>query len=167
MQVNMTQQSGNFSKQQQLPITIFSLQFFIHFLRYWHGEFVYQSKASFVGDHFLYFCDLSVWVRGDIVGEIWCWSFLGFRGLINSISLESFSIEFSKIKIKVITASNHKIPWRVNESCPKRGKTRAAKSWLFLALLLIGWESGVSFQEQSQSEGKPHQCSHGLWKNWP
>ena len=33
----------------------------------------------------------------------------------------------------------------------KRGKTRATKSQLFLVLLLIGWKSGASFVNQSQS----------------
>ena len=46
---------------------IFSILLFIHFLRYWQGEFVYQSKASSVGDHFLYSNDLYVWFRGDIL----------------------------------------------------------------------------------------------------
>ena len=30
---------------------------FILFLRYWLGEFVYQSRASLVGDRFLYYRD--------------------------------------------------------------------------------------------------------------
>ena len=33
----------------------------------------------------------------------------------------------------------------------KRGKTRAAKTRLVLVLFLIGWESGASFFNQSQS----------------
>ena len=33
------------------------------------GEFVYRSKASFVGDHFLYSHDLNVQCRGDIMGR--------------------------------------------------------------------------------------------------
>ena len=48
-------------------VWILSILFFIHFLRCWQGEFVYQSKASFIGDHFLYSHDLNVWFRGDIV----------------------------------------------------------------------------------------------------
>ena len=48
-------------------VCIFSIQLFIYFLRCWQGEFVYQSKASFVGDHFLYSHDLNMWFRGDIV----------------------------------------------------------------------------------------------------
>ena len=31
------------------------------------GEFVKQSKASSIGDHFLYSHDLNVWFRGDTV----------------------------------------------------------------------------------------------------
>ena len=50
-------------------VYIFSIQFFIHFLWCWQGEFVYQSKASFVGDHFLYSHDLDVRFRGDIEGR--------------------------------------------------------------------------------------------------
>ena len=50
-------------------VRIFSILFFIHFLRCWQGEFVYQSKASFIGNHFLYFHDLNMWLTGDIVGR--------------------------------------------------------------------------------------------------
>ena len=38
------------------------------------------------------------------------------------------------------------------ENCLKRGKTQATRSWLVLVLHLIGWESGASFLNQSQSE---------------
>ena len=48
-------------------VYIFSILFFIHFLRCWQGEFVYRSKASFVGDHFLYSHNLNMWFRGNIV----------------------------------------------------------------------------------------------------
>ena len=36
-------------------------------LWYWQGEFVKQSRASLVGDHFLYSRDLNVWFRADKV----------------------------------------------------------------------------------------------------
>ena len=36
-------------------VCIFSIVFFIHFLRCWQGEFVEQSRATLVGDHFLLF----------------------------------------------------------------------------------------------------------------
>ena len=39
-------------------VCIFSILFSIHFLRCWQGEFVKQSGASLVGDHFLYSRDL-------------------------------------------------------------------------------------------------------------
>ena len=44
------------------PVSTFSFLLFIHFVRCWQGEFVYQSKVSFVGDHFLHFhpCDSRV-----------------------------------------------------------------------------------------------------------
>ena len=51
----------------QTSVCIFSILFSIHFQRCWKGEFVYQSKASWVGDHLLYSCDLTFWFRGDIV----------------------------------------------------------------------------------------------------
>ena len=35
-------------------ICVFFILFFIHSLRWWHGEFVYQSRASLVGDNLLY-----------------------------------------------------------------------------------------------------------------
>ena len=46
---------------------IFSILFSIYFLRGWQGEFVQQSRASIVGDHFLHSCDVNVWFRGDVV----------------------------------------------------------------------------------------------------
>ena len=46
----------------------FSTQLFIHFPRCWQGEFAYQSKASFISDHFLYSHDFNMWFRGDIAG---------------------------------------------------------------------------------------------------
>ena len=48
-------------------VCIFSILLFMHFLRCWQGEFVWQSRASLVGDHFLYSHDLNVCFRGDIV----------------------------------------------------------------------------------------------------
>ena len=48
-------------------VCIFSILFSIHFLRCWQREFVQQSRASPVGDHFLYSPGLNVWFRGDIV----------------------------------------------------------------------------------------------------
>ena len=39
----------------------------IHFLRCWQGEFVQQSRASLVGDHFLYSRNLNVWFGYNIV----------------------------------------------------------------------------------------------------
>ena len=46
---------------------IFSILFSIHSLRFWQGEFVSESTASLVDDHFLYSSDLSVWLRGRTV----------------------------------------------------------------------------------------------------
>ena len=40
------------------------------------GEFVYQSRASWVGDHFPYYHNLNVWSGGDTIGEIKCVSLL-------------------------------------------------------------------------------------------
>ena len=48
---------------------IISILFFIQFPKYRQGEFVYRSKAFFVGDHFLYSHDLNVWFRGNNVGR--------------------------------------------------------------------------------------------------
>ena len=39
---------------------IFFILLFIHFLRCCQGEFVSQSKVSFIGDHFLYSHDFNV-----------------------------------------------------------------------------------------------------------
>ena len=48
-------------------VCIISILFSIHFLWCWQGEFVQRSRASLVGDHFLYSCDLNVSVSGDFV----------------------------------------------------------------------------------------------------
>ena len=48
-------------------VCIFSILFSIHFLRRWQGEFVYQSKALSIGDHFLHSHDLNVGFSGDIL----------------------------------------------------------------------------------------------------
>ena len=48
-------------------VWIFSILLPRHFLGFWQGEFVQQSKASLVGDHLLYSHDLNVWFRGDVV----------------------------------------------------------------------------------------------------
>ena len=50
-------------------VCIFSILCSIYFLRCWQGEFVWQSRASLVGGHFVYSCDFNVWFRGDIVGR--------------------------------------------------------------------------------------------------
>ena len=48
-----------------ISVYIFSILISIHFLRCWHREFVQQSRASLVGDHFLNSHDPNVWFRGD------------------------------------------------------------------------------------------------------
>ena len=47
----------------------------------------------------------------------------------------------------------------------KRGKTRVTKSWLVLVLNLIGWKSGASFLNQSQSEVKHKQNDNGYFRH--
>ena len=42
---------------------------FIHFLKCWQREFVMQSRACFVSDHFLYSYYLNMRFRADIVGR--------------------------------------------------------------------------------------------------
>ena len=54
-----------------MSVCIFSILFSMHFFRCLQGEFVWQSKASIIGDHFLYFwwpLYLTWWVilRGNI-----------------------------------------------------------------------------------------------------
>ena len=48
-------------------VCIFSILLHRHFLGFWQGEFVQQSRASLVGDHLLYSHDLSVWFRRDVL----------------------------------------------------------------------------------------------------
>ena len=49
---------------------IFSILLLTHYLKCWQGEFVYQSRALFLGDHFLYSRVLNVWFRGDILSSV-------------------------------------------------------------------------------------------------
>ena len=84
------------------------------------------------------------------------------------IWLEHFSIECRKTKTKVITTANqnkdkyHKEPMRTQSKYMKSGKTRVTKSRLVLVLLLIGWEGGVKFTDQSESVVKQNQCNPGI-----
>ena len=48
-------------------VFIFSILFTVHLLGCCQGEFVYESRVSLVGDHFLYSHDINVWFSGDIV----------------------------------------------------------------------------------------------------
>ena len=50
-------------------VYIFSILFSIHFLWCWQGEFVKQSRASLVGDHFFYSHDLNVCFDCDTDGR--------------------------------------------------------------------------------------------------
>ena len=52
-------------------VCTFSILFSIHFISYWQAEFIYQSRVSLAGDHFLYSRDLNVWFSCDIVRRNW------------------------------------------------------------------------------------------------
>ena len=52
------QQKKNLTLYTLTSVLIFSILISKHFLRSWLGEFVEQSRASLVGDHFLYSHDL-------------------------------------------------------------------------------------------------------------
>ena len=54
-----------------ISVCIFSVLFSLHFQSCQQGKFVWQSRASLVGDLFLYSHDLNVWFRGDIVRRNW------------------------------------------------------------------------------------------------
>ena len=47
-------------------VCTFSILFSILFIRCWQGEFVWQSRVSLVGDHFLYYGNLNVWLRDSV-----------------------------------------------------------------------------------------------------
>ena len=47
----------------------------------------------------------------------------------------------------------------------KRGEIWVTKSWLVLVLNLIGWKSGASFLDQSQSEVKHKQSDNGYFRH--
>ena len=50
-------------------VCIFSILISTRLITFWQGELVQQSRASLVGDHFLYSRDLNAWFRADIVGR--------------------------------------------------------------------------------------------------
>ena len=88
---------------------------------------------------------------------------------------DCFLIEWLKTQSKVITPTNHSRrkqrnePIRFLSKCmqpaPNAGKMRACKSQLVLVQLLIGWKSGASFANQSQSEVKQNQTKQELLWN--
>ena len=53
-------------------VWIFSILLPRHFLRFWQGEFVQQSRDFLVSVLLLYSQDFNVWVKGDLRGEIRC-----------------------------------------------------------------------------------------------
>ena len=59
---------------------ILPILFSIYLLRSWQGEFVQQSRASLVGDHFLYSHDLSNWFKDKIVRRNWIAVILRVKG---------------------------------------------------------------------------------------
>ena len=72
----MIQVTAKYMKLLRTIITLYTLTsvcilyiLFIPFLKCWQGEFVMQSRACFVGDHFLYSYYLNMRFRGDIVGR--------------------------------------------------------------------------------------------------
>ena len=100
-----------------------------------------------------------------------------FTGIVAwSGSLECFAIKFcrSKCKVLLITTASWKYfsePMRTqrkknnNQSALKPRKMWATKSWLILVLHLIGWESGASFLDQSQSKVKQNKGKENLCDN--
>ena len=70
---------------------IFSLLFSIHSLWYGQGEFVQQSQASLVVDHFPYSRCLYVDSTVILKGEIRCQSLLGVKGLTQNFQCSGVS----------------------------------------------------------------------------
>ena len=88
---------------------------------------------------------------------------------------ERFSIECCKSETKVITTANQRkrntfkgqLELKVkNSNCPKRGKTRATKEWLFKLFHPIGWENGASFLNQSQSKWSETNVIPDCFRHW-
>ena len=66
-------------------VCIFSILFSLNFSRCRQGEFVKQSRAFSVGKHFLYDCDLKVWLWGDTVRRNKILVTLRVKGLFTSV----------------------------------------------------------------------------------
>ena len=62
-------------------LSIFSILFFIHFLRWCKENLSNNPELSLLADPFLYPCDLNVWFRGD--KQIGCQSLFEVKGLIS------------------------------------------------------------------------------------
>ena len=52
-------------------LCIFSVQFSLHSLQCWKGDFFFLNQAHLVGDHFLYSHCLNVWLRADVLKRNW------------------------------------------------------------------------------------------------
>lgn len=53
----------------QTSVCTFSILFFIHILKCWQGEFVWQTRVSWLHDYFIYSREFYVWVSSDTVGR--------------------------------------------------------------------------------------------------
>ena len=53
----------------QTSVCTFSILFFIHILKCWQGEFVWQTRVSWLHDYFIYSHEFYVWVSSDTVGR--------------------------------------------------------------------------------------------------
>ena len=89
--------------------------------------------------------------------------------------LEHFSTDFSEIVIKVITKTSksvgkaHKDPMRTNWEKGNLHKARendGAQAALGLVWLLIGWEGGTSFLDQSQRWDQKQCNPEWLFPQW-
>ena len=88
--------SGDVTLHTLASVCKFSLLFSIHFLCYLQGELVWQSRISWVRDHFLYSRDLNVWFKCDSVGRNLIIVLIILRGLRNNLCSAVYSTKVNQ-----------------------------------------------------------------------
>ena len=101
--------------------------------------------------------------------NLWFWC-----NVLNNYITERFSINCCKTKFETYSVQSQQLQItqqanpnskQIQVTVTKRGKTCASKLRLFLALPVIGWESGTSFANQSQCLVKQNQSKREITFN--
>ena len=133
-------------------VCILSTLFSIHFPWCWHWDLIKRSRASLVGDHFIYSHNLNVWFKGDDVRNKMPITVRGWRVVrcfitvpkvydyhlaIGKVSLNSNWILFfwgsrRKVNYMICTSSlfNSKRPFKISEKPTLQGNSIHVNTYL-------------------------------------